>query len=73
MKIKKEILDKFKSVLKKESLKFTDQRFLVFSTLLEYDGHFDCDEIINIINKKGKRVSRATAYRTLDLLVSLEL
>ena len=67
--IKKEVIDKFKLVLKKENLKFTDQRFLVFSTLLEYKGHFDCDEIITIINKNGKRVSRATAYRTLDLLV----
>ena len=69
MTIKKEIINKFKSVLKKENLKFTDQRFLIFSTLFDYEGHFDCDEIINIINKKGKRVSRATAYRTLDLLV----
>ena len=69
MKIKKDVLDKFKVVLKKENLKFTDQRFIIFSTLLNHKGHFDCDEIITIINKKGKKVSRATAYRTLDLLV----
>ena len=69
MEVKKDIVDKFKLVLKKENLKFTNQRFLVFSTLLKNEGHFDCDDIINIINKKGKRVSRATTYRTLDLLV----
>ena len=72
MKITKEIINKFKSVLKKENLKFTDQRFLVFTTLLKYKDHFECDDIIKIINKKGKRVSRATAYRTLDLLVKYD-
>ena len=74
MKIKKEIIDKFKLVLKKENLKFTNQRFLIFSTLLNHKGHFECDDIINIINAKGKskKVSRATAYRTLDLLVKYD-
>ncbi len=70
--IKKNIIDRFKLVLKKENLKFTDQRFVIFNTLLNHKGHFDCDEIINIINKKGKKVSRATAYRTLDLLVKYD-
>ena len=75
MVIKKEIIDRFKNVLKKENLKFTNQRFLVFSALLTNEGHFDCDDLIHIINKNtkdGSNVSRATAYRTLDLLVKYD-
>ena len=69
MRIKKEIIDKFKAVLKKENLKFTNQRFIIFNALLENSGHFECDDILDIVNANGKRISQATAYRTLDLLV----
>ena len=69
MKIKKEIIDQFKLMLKKENLKFTNQRFLIFSIFFENNEHLECDDIINIINKERKKVSRATTYRTLDLLV----
>ena len=69
MAIREKYLLKFKDALKKENLKFTDQRFLVFKALLENDGHFECEDIIKIINKNEKKVSRATTYRTLDILV----
>ena len=73
MKMKKQFIDQFKSILKTENLKFTHQRYLIFRALLENRGHFECDDLINIINKSGKRISRATAYRTLDLLVKYKL
>ena len=66
--IEKKFILKFKQALKKENLKFTGQRFLIFKTLLENDGHLECEDIISIINKNEKKVSRATAYRTLDIL-----
>tara|TARA_Y100000814_G_scaffold248784_1_gene194835 strand:- start:62 stop:493 length:432 start_codon:yes stop_codon:yes gene_type:complete len=72
MAIKEKYIIKFKDALKEENLKFTDQRFLVFKALLENDGHFECEDIINIINRNGKKVSRATAYRTLDILVKYQ-
>ena len=72
MAIKEKYIVKFKDALKEENLKFTDQRFLVFKALLENDGHFECEDIINIINRNGKKVSRATAYRTLDILVKYQ-
>ena len=65
---KEKFVLKFKEALKKENLKFTGQRFLVFKALLKSDGHLECEDIINIINKNGKKVSRATTYRTLDIL-----
>ena len=69
MKLKSKHIEKFRNALRKESLKYTKQRFLVFKTLLTNEGHFDCEDIIRLINKSGRKVSRATVYRTLDILV----
>ena len=63
-------IEEFKEALKSEKLKFTEQRFAVLKYLVENKGHFDCDDIIFNTNKQYKiKVSRATVYRTLDLLV----
>ena len=63
----------FKNALKKEGLKFTDQRYTVFKFLIDNNGHYDCDTIITKIYKKNKiKVSRATTYRTLDMLVKYD-
>ena len=63
----------FKNALKKEGFKFTDQRYTVFKFLIDNNGHYDCDTIITKIYKKNKiKVSRATTYRTLDMLVKYD-
>ena len=62
------ILD-FKQALKKENLKFTSQRYAIFKFLVSNNGHYDCDEIIDKLKSNEIKVSKATAYRTLDLLV----
>ena len=62
----------FKEALKKENLKFTNQRYSIFKFLVNNDGHYDCDSIINYLNKSKIKVSKATAYRTLDLLVKYD-
>ena len=69
MKLSKKEIEGFKKVLKKEGLKFTNQRLLIFKTLYENPGHFDCEEIIKLISTKYGWISRATVYRTLDILV----
>ena len=72
MKINKKHIQNFRTALKKEKLKFTNQRFIVFKVLLNNEGHFDCEDIIALINKNGRKVSRATVYRTLDILVKYD-
>ena len=62
------ILD-FKEALKVENLKFTSQRYAVFKFLVTNNGHYDCDTIIDKLKKNNILVSKATTYRTLDLLV----
>ena len=44
-----------------------------FTEIYSFDHHFDADELYSQMIKKKYRVSRATIYNTLDLLVSLEL
>ena len=67
--MKDKILIDFKTALKKEGMKFTDQRYLVLKFLFDNKGHYECEDIINELKKKKLKVSRATIYRTLDILV----
>ena len=63
-------IDAFKVALKEENLKFTNQRYAIFNFLNNNEGHYDCDMIITYLKKSKKyNVSRATVYRTLDILV----
>ena len=71
--MKKSYVNDFKQALKKEDLKFTNQRYTIFKFLIDNNGHYDCDTIIEKLWVKEKiKVSRATAYRTLDLLVKYD-
>ncbi len=62
-------LDSFKNVLRSEGLRFTSQREAVWEEILANDEHRDADEIYMAIRKNGMSVSRATVYRTIDVLV----
>ena len=70
---RKKYIGTFKEVLKKEGLKYTNQRLMVFNILLDNEGHFECDDIIFKLSESGYKVSRATIYRTLDILVKYNL
>ena len=73
MKVTQKHISIFKDALKQEGLKFTNQRFMIFETLLKNEGHFDCEDIIKLVNNNKRKVSRATVYRTLDILVKYDL
>ena len=70
--MKASYINDFKDALKKENLKFTNQRYSILKFLLNNDGHYDCDDIIRYLNKNKIKVSKATTYRTLDLLVKYD-
>ena len=67
--LKTEILNKFKNILKKEGLKVTHQRILVLDEVIKDLGHRESEEIFMAIKEYNGSISRATVYRTLDLLV----
>ena len=67
------ILRKFKSVIKDEGLKLTPQRVAVFEEVCSSDTHRESEEIYIALKNKNNNVSRATVYRTMDLLYEHEL
>ena len=64
------LLNRFKEALKKEGLKYTPQRTAVLEEIIKDKGHRESEEIYLALKKKGQSVSRATVYRTMDILVN---
>ena len=71
------ILDEVKKILNKhleiKSLRKTPERYAIIDQIYSFNKHFSADELYSKMINKKYRVSRATIYNTLDLLVSLEL
>ena len=65
----KKLMDNFKTVLRKEGLKITPQRISVLKEIIKNKGHRESEEIYLAIKSSKTHVSRATVYRTLDILV----
>ena len=63
----------FSSYLKEHNQRQTPERFMVLEEMYRADGHFDADDIFFNMKDGGTRVSRATVYNTLDLLVECGL
>ena len=66
--MKEDIISRIKKVLQDEGLRFTKQRKAVWNELENSDDHYDADKIYENIKLKKVSVSRATVYRTLDVL-----
>ena len=67
--IDQDLLDKFKTALRKEGLKVTPQRIAVLGEVLNSSEHRLSEDIYIAIKRDKVNVSRATVYRTLDILV----
>ena len=63
------LLSDFKDVLKKEGLKITPQRIAVLEEIIKDKGHRESEDVYMAIKTRKTHVSRATVYRTLDILV----
>jgi Fur family ferric uptake transcriptional regulator len=60
--------DIFRKYLERRGLKLTTERQAVFDELFARHEHLEADEILVRLRGKGKKISRATIYRTLELL-----
>lgn len=63
----------FRNFLKSGKNRITPERFEVLEAAIEYEGHFGADDLYIIMKNRKSRVSRATVYKTLELLVQCEL
>ena len=61
----------FRKYLASQRLKYTPERREILSEVLASDSLFDADMLVNRMQAHARPVSRATVYRTLDLLVKL--
>lgn len=63
----------FVQFLRDNNFKVTKERLMLLEELLTSDGHLDADTLLFQVRQRGKKASRATVYRTLELLVQCGL
>lgn len=62
-------IQKFQSFLQQQGLKLTPERTALLREIFATHYHFEADELLFKMKEKAVKISRATVYRTLELLV----
>ena len=62
-------LQQFLDFIHSEGLRVTGERLALFEEVFSQHGHIDADELFTALKRRGSKISRATVYRNLELLV----
>ena len=62
-------LARFQDFLQQQGLKLTSERTALVREIFSTHYHFEADELLFKMKEKSVKISRATVYRTLELLV----
>jgi Fur family transcriptional regulator, ferric uptake regulator len=62
-------LNRFQEFLQGQGLKMTSERGALVREIFSTHYHFEADELLLKMKEKSVKISRATVYRTLELLV----
>ena len=63
----------FKAYLEKHKYRKTPERFAILEEIYSRNDHFDAEALYIHMKNQSYRVSRATVYNTLELLVNCDL
>jgi Fur family ferric uptake transcriptional regulator len=68
-----EEIDLFRSFIRRKGLRNTPEREKIIGEIFATDDHFDVDELYLRLRSKGSRVSKASIYRNIPLIMECGL
>jgi Fur family ferric uptake transcriptional regulator len=68
-----EVEQLLREYLDRNKLRKTPERFAILEAIYQKEGHFDAEALYLELKNDGSKVSRATVYNTLDILVDCRL